>query len=857
MSDETIQYITTDYLIEVDGGEPAPAPIEYIVELGQVGVQGIPGEKGEPGFSPTVGYILNDNTFKINITNQDGVTQTPNLYDYFADKNGYLKVDGSNANNPITINGIQLQGATGTGEGIRIYRGTSYNSIFSPAFTGGGEKDFEIDYGTYGHLWFRNSLGYASLQYKGATLTLENDKLYYGGNSASNEIATIGNIGNGTITLTQGGVTKGTFTTNQSGNTTIDLDAGGGSITNPLTLTSTDGTRSLTLGINNSNNKIQSTYNFISGGSTFSSSIYLLAGKTDPITLTDDNYGKYTIGLNIDDDTIKVNQDGQLYAVGGGTTYTEGTGIDITGGVISIDTDVVAQLSDIPDVSNFVTNSSLTTTLQNYVLSSSLASVATSGSYTDLLNKPTIPTNSDYVDLTTDQTIGGTKTFSNDQKFGGMIYFNGSSNAQGVVHRVGTTRKGLVVRNNQFETVYVGNTYDALQLSGSGTRPTYYANSTSKDIAFTDDIPSLTNYVTNTDYATTSVGGVVKVDGSTITVNNGVISATPARNIGEIVQSTIPLTDAGLHLLDGSLISGSGSYADFVTYIAGLVNDYPDLFETEANWQTSVATYGVCGKFVYDSTNNTVRLPKITGIIEGTVDATALGDLVQAGLPNITGTFGANFTQGNFFNRGSGAFGGYREEGINTTVPQDSTYPYSTNNMWDFYASRSSSIYGNSTTVQPQTIKAFIYIVIATFAKTDIQVDIDEIATDLNGKANTDLNNITTTGKSASANWGVPSATVDVTYTSANHPTMNGTTFTNTTRYPCYLCIEAQSSGANCIVYAKNISAGVTNTTMGNSGWVIDTSVPVANGQQCQFYVYVPSGTVTWTASLHRMRGGL
>lgn len=34
-------------------------------------------------------------------------------------------------------------------------------------------------------------------------------------------------VGNGTITLTQGGETKGTFTTNQSGDTTINLDAGG------------------------------------------------------------------------------------------------------------------------------------------------------------------------------------------------------------------------------------------------------------------------------------------------------------------------------------------------------------------------------------------------------------------------------------------------------------------------------------------------------------------------------------------------------------------------------------------------------------------------------------------------------
>ena len=35
-------------------------------------------------------------------------------------------------------------------------------------------------------------------------------------------------VGNGTITVTQGGVSKGTFTVNQSGNTTIALDAGGG-----------------------------------------------------------------------------------------------------------------------------------------------------------------------------------------------------------------------------------------------------------------------------------------------------------------------------------------------------------------------------------------------------------------------------------------------------------------------------------------------------------------------------------------------------------------------------------------------------------------------------------------------------
>ena len=205
---------------------------------------------------------------------------------------------------------------------------------------------------------------------------------------------------------------------------------------------------------------------------------------------------------------------------------------------------------------------------------------------------------------------------------------------------------------------------------------------------------------------------------------------TSNRSIGEIIPSCVPLTEAGLHLLDGALIT-NGMYADFVTYIGNLVSTVPDIFCTEAEWQQSVSQYGVCGKFVYDSVNNTVRLPKITGIVEGTTDLTALGDLVQAGLPNITGTFradaGIDDPTGCFYWTDIGSTDG------GGSVP-GATYHLD--------ASRSSSLYGNSTTVQPQTIKVLYYIVIATSTKTDIQVDIDEIATDLNGKADVDLSNV-------------------------------------------------------------------------------------------------------------------
>ena len=76
---------------------------------------------------------------------------------------------------------------------------------------------------------------------------------------------TIPTVGNGTITITQGGVNKGTFTTNQSGNTTISLDAGGGGgstytagngidITSDTISAKVDGT---TIGINSTTKEIE------------------------------------------------------------------------------------------------------------------------------------------------------------------------------------------------------------------------------------------------------------------------------------------------------------------------------------------------------------------------------------------------------------------------------------------------------------------------------------------------------------------------------------------------------------------------------------------------------------------------
>ena len=231
------------------------------------------------------------------------------------------------------------------------------------------------------------------------------------------------------------------------------------------------------------------------------------------------------------------------------------------------------------------------------------------------------------------------------------------------------------------------------------------------------------------------------------------------------------------------------------------------IFCTEEQWQDSVQQYGVCGKFVYDSVANTVRLPKVTGKIEGTTDLTALGDLspLLVKLPNITGAFGSASQPQYWTNYGAFYKGdSYTGNGVNNT----------TNTYVGFDASRSSSVYsgnGTDTTIHEQAIKVLYYIVIATTPKTDIQVDIDEIATDLNGKADVDLTNVNDTGTSKCVSWVMPSTTYDDLTLGAS-----GSTYTapaNGYMLISGLFTSTSWGGATASLSANNITIHCSGTT--------------------------------------------
>lgn len=254
---------------------------------------------------------------------------------------------------------------------------------------------------------------------------------------------------------------------------------------------------------------------------------------------------------------------------------------------------------------------------------------------------------------------------------------------------------------------------------------------------------------------------------------SGIVVGT--RNIGEIIQSTIPLTDAGLHLLDGALISGSGSYSDFVDYIASIYDSSANYFCTETEWQQAITDYGVCGKFVYDSVNNTVRLPKYSNkIYTGGGTTLVKGNGKALGITNGTDDYGMILFHNNL-GGGSQDYLCTSSDGLNSNVgtsvtanhptPRNVTYGLSTN-------AENSGVIADLSNITT-SLDGYYYIVVATSTKTDIQVDIDEIATDLNGKADVDLSNTNNQAKILMSGMGMPSNTyIDLTLGAS------GTTYT-------------------------------------------------------------------------------
>ena len=242
-------------------------------------------------------------------------------------------------------------------------------------------------------------------------------------------------------------------------------------------------------------------------------------------------------------------------------------------------------------------------------------------------------------------------------------------------------------------------------------------------------------------------------------------STFQTRSIGETVKSDIPLSDAGLHLKDGALINGSGLYAAFVEKMANLSIENPVLFTNETTWQNAVSTYGFCNKYVYNRTNNTIRLPKIKSNERYLISSNSSnrgfkriysdGWCEQGGYHTNTLTANGIFTlslpipfltDAYDFKRtahwkGTTDLNTIYSSGYSSKTASDVTmYGYSTAQIDGYWWSAKGYIdiseYNNNIKG-----KIYEYVVIATSTKSNAEIEVNNIISDLNGKADTDLTN--------------------------------------------------------------------------------------------------------------------
>ena len=222
---------------------------------------------------------------------------------------------------------------------------------------------------------------------------------------------------------------------------------------------------------------------------------------------------------------------------------------------------------------------------------------------------------------------------------------------------------------------------------------------------------------------------------------------TEFKSGGLPIGTIIPVNATSNYVPDGSLPCDGAEYSK--SQFTDLWNNYlsTSLLNTctYTEYEQDLSTYGQCGKFAIDTANNKFRVPFIKdgAVIQQALTNSELGKSYNAGLPNITGSFNGIISWG-----GTPATSGCvtAAAGKNTGIGHsgDKHWHYSTASI---NASLSSSIYGNSDTVQPNAVALRYFVVVANGQINQSMMDWSAWSSSLQGKANTDLSNLSDSGK--------------------------------------------------------------------------------------------------------------
>lgn len=397
-----------------------------------------------------------------------------------------------------------------------------------------------------------------------------------------------------------------------------------------------------------------------------------------------------------------------------------GTEWDKLSGTVDLSAYRTSADQDIIDATKQDTISDLSTIREGAALGATsvqpedLATVATSGSYTDLTNKPTIPA------AVTETTVSGWG-FTKNAGTVTSVKINGTAKnpTSGVVDlgTVLTAHQDISGKQDVISDL-------ATIRSGASAGATAVQHGDLATVATSGMYSDLTG---TPGVATADTLGLVKPDGNTITVTeDGVISAvggsgsgTTGLSIGDVVYSYSSLSSENpgkLPLFTGETIASANTiYPEFYNWVLA----HTELQCTTEEYEASLTTYGECAKYVIGG--GSLRLPIIKNYIKAANHSEGIKN-IEAGLPDHNHTVS-----------GSSNWGSLSQTGNAVALVTQVT----TSN-----ASASNPIYGKSSTVTPASTTLYPWVVAYTAAIPASTAQAAEFQQGLSGKADTNLGNV-------------------------------------------------------------------------------------------------------------------
>lgn len=194
--------------------------------------------------------------------------------------------------------------------------------------------------------------------------------------------------------------------------------------------------------------------------------------------------------------------------------------------------------------------------------------------------------------------------------------------------------------------------------------------------------------------------------------STGEFRITSPHALGDFYFSIIPHMPEGVLPLNGSEVSRT-TYSDLYDYVLSIHNELVEgdkrFIVSEEEWQNiSIENNGYVPYYSYGAADGMFRLPRMSGYLKGTGEVDEAGNYVAEGLPNITGNFKGFINYPNIF----GAHGAFVQS-TKGDINKDATSG-TANKWWGegseivFSANDSSSIYGNSEHVTPETNTLFV-----------------------------------------------------------------------------------------------------------------------------------------------------